>query len=78
VVQEFVDVGPAKVLERKQFAEMVRFLEGGAGCRIVLAETTDRLYRDSRDLVRLADLDVEIHFPKEGSVTGRNAKSKWI
>jgi site-specific DNA recombinase len=76
VVREFVDVETAKVTGRKQFAEMVRFLGRDKGCRTVLAEKTDRLYRNFRDSVTLEDLEVEIHFPKEGSVVGRNAKSQ--
>ena len=76
VAHEFVDVETAKVTGRKQFAEMVRFLGRQKGRRVVLAEKTDRLYRNFRDSVTLEDLDVEIHFPKEGSVVGKNAKSQ--
>jgi site-specific DNA recombinase len=75
VVHEFVDVETAKAVGRKHFAEMVRFLEGKGG-GVVLAEKTDRLYRNYRDYVTLDDLGVEIHLPKEGAVVGKNAKSQ--
>lgn len=49
VAHEFVDVETAKATGRKQFAEMVRFLGGKNNCGVVLAEKTDRLYRNFRD-----------------------------
>lgn len=76
VVQEFVDVETAKVTGRKQFVEMVRFLGRKKGCRVVLVEKTDRLYRNFKDYVTLEELEVEIHLPKEGQVIGKNAKSQ--
>ena len=63
IVQEFIDVETAKTPGRKQFGEMVRFLEKNPTCRIVVVEKTDRLYRNFRDCVILEDLEVEIHLP---------------
>jgi site-specific DNA recombinase len=76
VVREFVDVETAKTPGRKQFGEMVRFLEANPNSRVVLVEKTDRLYRNFRDCVTLEDLGVEIHLPKEGQVIGRDSKSQ--
>ncbi len=76
IVHEFVDVETAKTTGRKQFGEMVRFLEQNADARVVIVEKTDRLYRNFRDCVTLEDLGVEIHLPKEGQVIGKNAKSQ--
>jgi site-specific DNA recombinase len=76
IVKEFIDVETAKVTGRKQFGEMMRFLSGDSGCRVVIVEKTDRLYRNFRDCVTLEDLDVEIHLPKEGQVISKNSKSQ--
>ena len=61
---------------RKNFGEMVRFLENTPTCRVVIAEKTDRLYRNLRDCLTLEDLNVEIHLPKEGQIISRDAKSQ--
>lgn len=76
IVREFVDVETAKTTGRKQFGEMVRFLEENADSRVVIVEKTDRLYRNFRDCVTLEDLGVEIHLPKEGQIIGKNARSQ--
>jgi site-specific DNA recombinase len=76
IVQEFIDVETAKCAGRKQFGEMVRFIEKNPGCRCVIVEKTDRLYRNFRDHVTLEDLGVEIHLPKEGQIIGKDAKSQ--
>src|SRR5712692_3987008 len=76
VVREFVDVETAKSSGRKQFGEMIRFFKENPACRIVLAERTDRLYRNFRDYILLEDLEIEIHLPKEGQVISKDAKSQ--
>src|SRR5713101_7650559 len=76
VVREFVDVETAKSSGRKQFGEMIRFFKENPACRIVLAEKTDRLYRNFRDYILLEDLEVEIHLPKEGLIISKEAKSQ--
>jgi site-specific DNA recombinase len=55
---------------------MVQFLEKNPSCKTVIAEKTDRLYRNLRDCITLEDMDVEIHLPKEGQIIGKNAKSQ--
>jgi site-specific DNA recombinase len=76
IVREFIDIETAKCAGRKQFGEMVRFLEKTPNCRTVIVEKTDRLYRNFRDCVTLEDLGVEIHLPKEGQIIGKDAKSQ--
>src|SRR5271170_1400183 len=61
---------------RKQFAEMVAFFKRNRSCRMLLVEKTDRLYRNQRDAVTLEDLDIEIHFVKEGEILAKNSKSQ--
>src|SRR5215204_7013784 len=51
VVQEFEDVETAKRAGRTSFSEMVDFLrKKNSGCRTLLVEKTDRLYRQHQGL----------------------------
>lgn len=75
IIREFVDVETAKVAGRKAFGEMVAFLKWHRNCRVVLAEKTDRLYRNFKDYVVLEDLDTEIHLPKEGHIIAKDSRS---
>jgi site-specific DNA recombinase len=52
----------------------VRFLETTSTCRTVIAEKTDRLYRNLRDCLTLEDLNIEIHLPKEGQVISKEGQ----
>ncbi|MGC1600015.1 MAG: recombinase family protein, partial [Candidatus Acidiferrales bacterium] len=76
IQQEFVDVETAKMAGRKSFGEMVRYLEKSTVCRVVIAEKTDRLYRNLRDCLTLEDMNIEIHFPKEGQIISKDSKSQ--
>ena len=76
MVREFVDVETAKCSGRKEFGEMVRFLEKNSGCRVVIVEKTDRLYRNLKDRVTIEDLGVEIHLPKEGQIISKDSRSQ--
>jgi len=76
VVQEFEDVETAKTAGRTHFNEMLAYLKKHhASCRTILAEKTDRLYRNPKDWVTLDELDVEIHFVKENEIVSRNSRS---
>jgi len=44
----------------------------------VLVEKTDRLYRNLKDLVTIDDLNVEIHFAKEGVVLSQKAVAGFV
>jgi len=80
VVQEFVDVESAKNPGRREFGNMLRFLETDEQCRVVLVEKTDRLTRNRTDALRVEQLkqerDIEIHLVKESTVIGRDSRSQ--
>jgi len=75
VVEEYVDVETAKQTGRAAFGEMVAYLKAHPSVRVMLVEKTDRLYRNLKDWVTVDELDVEMHFPKEGVVLSRESRS---
>ncbi len=75
VAQEYVDVETAKQTGRAAFGEMVAYLKAHPAVRVMLVEKTDRLYRNLKDWVTVDELEVEIHFPKEGVVLSRESRS---
>jgi site-specific DNA recombinase len=75
VAQEYIDVETAKQTGRAAFGEMVAYLKAHPSVRVMLVEKTDRLYRNLKDWVTVDELDVEMHFPKEGVVLSRESRS---
>jgi site-specific DNA recombinase len=75
VAKEYVDVETAKQTGRAAFGEMVGYLKEHPAIRVMLVEKTDRLYRNLKDWVTVDELEVEIHFPKEGVVLSRDSRS---
>jgi site-specific DNA recombinase len=76
IVREFEDVETAKRAGRVAFGDMVAFLRDCAESRpVLLVEKTDRLYRNIKDWVTVADLDVEVHLVKEGVVLSEHSRS---
>ena len=84
VVNEYTDAETAKKAGRTAFNDMVAFLkkqtaskQPGGPCRVILVEKTDRLYRNLKDWVTLDDddLDLEIHFVKEGTILSDDSRS---
>jgi DNA invertase Pin-like site-specific DNA recombinase len=75
VAQEYVDVETAKHTGRAAFNKMMSYLKAHPAVRVLLVEKTDRLYRNLKDWVTVDELDVEIHFPKEGVVLSRESRS---
>jgi DNA invertase Pin-like site-specific DNA recombinase len=75
VAQEYVDVETAKQTGRTAFGEMIAYLKAHPAVRVMLVEKTDRLYRNLKDWVTVDELEVEIHFPKEGVVLSRDSRS---
>jgi len=75
IAREFVEAETAKKVGRPQFDEMVGYLASHPNCRTILAEKTDRLYRNFKDYVTLDELGVVIHFVKEGVVISKSSKS---
>jgi DNA invertase Pin-like site-specific DNA recombinase len=70
-----IDVETAKQAGRAAFGHMVAFARKHQGRLVVLAEKTDRLYRNLRDWVTIDELDVEIHLVKENVVLSPESRS---
>src|SRR3984893_1538581 len=75
VAEEYVDVETAKQSGRASFGAMLAYLRARPSVHVLLVEKTDRLYRNLKDWVTVDELDVEIHFPKEGVVLSRESRS---
>ncbi len=75
LAEEFKDIETAKSTGRTGFNKMLKFLKSNKTCNIVLAEKTDRLYRNIRDWITLDELNIEIHFVKEGCIISQNSHS---
>lgn len=75
IEREYVDVETAKQSGRSSFNEMVTYLRRHQSIRTLLVEKTDRLYRNLKDWVTIDELDVEIHFVKEGDVLSADSRS---
>jgi site-specific DNA recombinase len=76
IVKEFEDVETAKRVGRTAFSEMVAFLRETPIPRpIILVEKTDRLYRNIKDWVTIADLGLEVHLVKEGVILSEESRS---
>ena len=54
---------------------MIAYLRAHPSIRVLLVEKTDRLYRNLKDWVTVDELDIEMHFPKEGVVLSRESRS---
>ncbi len=54
----------------------MHYLEKNRSCHVVIAEKTDRLYRNLRDPLTLEDLDIGIHLPKDNQVISKGAQSQ--
>ena len=55
-------------------SEMITFV-AKSSCSVILVEKTDRLYRNIKDWVTVADLDVEVHLVKEGTILSEHSRS---
>ncbi|SRR6266508_851427 len=75
IVREFTDVETAKQAGRASFGEMLAFIKADPACHTILVEKTDRLYRNIRDWITVDDLDLEVHFVKEGAVVSKDSRS---
>jgi site-specific DNA recombinase len=75
VAKEYVDVETAKQAGRSAFGEMIAYLKSHTSVDVMLVEKTDRLYRNLKDWVTVDELNVEMHFPKEGVILSRESRS---
>ena len=76
VAMEFIEIESAKEAGRPIFNEMVKFFKKNRACRVLLVEKTDRLYRNKRDPLVIDDLEIAVHFVKEGDIVSKDAKSQ--
>lgn len=74
VCEQFVEAETAKRSGRRAFSRMLRFVKEN-GIENILAEKTDRLYRNFADYVKVDELGVNIHLVKEGEILGPGSKS---
>jgi site-specific DNA recombinase len=75
ILGEYIDIEAAKHSGRTSFGEMVKYFRKNPSIRTFLVEKTDRLYRNLKDWVTFDELDVEIHFVKEGFLLSRDSRS---
>ena len=75
ILEEFIDVETAKRTGREEFGKMLTFLKRSRKCRVVLAEKTDRLYRNLKDWVTIDDLKLELHLVKENVILTHDSRS---
>ena len=82
VIEEYIDIETAKQAGRSNFNRMIKFLSCETKkkstsplCRTLLVEKTDRLYRNLKDWVTMDEMDIQIHFVKEGVIISSDSKS---
>ncbi len=75
IIRIFEDVETAKQTGRTHFNEMLAFLRDNDRCRTVLAEKTDRLYRNIKDWVTIDEFELEIHLVKENAIISSDSRS---
>lgn len=75
IVREFVDVETAKTTGRPQFGEMLKFIKKNKAVKALLVEKHDRLHRNFADLVKVDELEVEVHLVKDGDVMTKDARA---
>ena len=80
VLSEYTDIETAKRSGRGQFTDMVKFFKAEGrkkegGCRVLLVEKTDRLYRNFKDYVILDELELDVHLVKENDILSPDSKS---
>lgn len=72
---EFLDAESGAKAGRYEFGRLVESVRTlGQDCAII-AEKTDRLYRNFSDMVKVDELGVELHFVKENIVVGPDSRS---
>src|SRR5712671_449371 len=75
IEQEFLDAETAKTTGRMGFTAMICYLKHHSGCRLLLVEKTDRLYRNFKDYLTIDELDLKIHLVKENVILTKDSRS---
>jgi site-specific DNA recombinase len=76
ISREFIEIESAKAPGRPFFDEMVTYLKRNRSVRAVLAEKTDRLYRNFEDAATIKKLDVSVHLVRESQIISRDSRSQ--
>lgn len=76
IANDFCEAETAKCTGRKQFSEMVKYLRKHPSVRVILAEKTDRIYRNLKDYIILDEFkDLEVHLVKENTIVSDKSSS---
>lgn len=76
IVADFCEPETAKKAGRKYFNEMLNYLRQHPEVRIILAEKTDRVYRNLKDYVTLDEFNgLEVHLVKEHEIISDKSSS---
>jgi site-specific DNA recombinase len=75
ILETFSEAETAKTTGREEFNRMLDFIRRSQDVNTILVEKTDRLYRNFKDYVLLEELDVEVHFVKEGEILSKDSRS---
>ncbi|MFH1047830.1 MAG: recombinase family protein, partial [Patescibacteria group bacterium] len=80
IVKTFEDSETAKRAGRKQFGEMLKFIESNKKVTAILVEKTDRLYRNFKDYGIIDDLmnerSLTVYLVKEREILNKNSTSQ--
>ena len=71
LIKKFKEAETAKSSGRTEFNKMISFLKENPEIKNVCVEKTDRLYRNFKDYLIIDDLNLIIHFVKEGGTLRR-------
>ncbi len=75
IEEQFVEAETAKKAGRKEFNKMLKYIEAN-GIDAILAEKTDRIYRNLKDYLTLDEFKhLEVHLVKENMVISEHASS---
>ncbi len=76
ITADFCEPETAKKAGRKYFNEMLKYLRQHREVRIILAEKTDRVYRNLKDYVTLNEFEgLEVHLVKEHEIISDKSSS---
>ena len=77
ILKVFQEAETAKKVGRKEFVNMIKYLNDNPSVKTVLVEKTDRLYRSFSDyeILDYKKMGISIHFVKEGTILSKKSHS---
>lgn len=76
IVGDFCEAETAKRAGRKLFNDMIKYIRNHPDVRVILAEKTDRIYRNLKDYLTLDEFkDLEVHLIKENTIISEKSTS---